>query len=141
MPNLEQVELAERVLAFIETNPSNWDQEIYLDTGRGLWDDAPEGAPPLLTVEQELNCGTSGCFAGWLAVFDGAQLARGPQIAVMRDGRPIEIDTWGIELLDLPPWEGPRYDDHLFTALNTMDDLRRHVADLRARYKASPVDA
>lgn len=103
------VELLDRTLAHIEAHPEEWDQ--------GAW-----------------RCETGLCFAGTAAVLSGAKWLHplGHQQDHWVRGRgsqQSEPAAWRAQrLLGLDEDQA----DELFAAHNTLDDLRRIVADLKA---------
>lgn len=127
MPN---VELLRKTLAHIEANPDQWFQQS--------WMEPIEGAT-------ENECGTAYCFGGWAAVLHGATLDdfMGNTYAVPPPGESIDvfdasdlfeddydsrvyIGAYARKTLGLTCAQG----DRLFVEHNTLDDLRRIVAEL-----------
>jgi hypothetical protein len=116
MPN---VELLRQTLAHIEANPDEWDQRDW---------------------RRETSCGTAYCFAGWAVKLTGGEFCRdsggkvfGSLVKASGSDVPLMIADYAAELLGLPPevdeYGGPA-NALLFYSRNTLDDLRRIVAEL-----------
>jgi len=82
---------------------------------------------------RETECGTSYCFAGWVAALDGytqtvrsSDLARRKALAGNASGETVVIRDHASERLGLTDEQA--YD--LFSAGNTLADLKRIVDDL-----------
>lgn len=141
---MANVELARKVLAHIEALEArkaageklceHWDQS---DWGYHVSEDAPENTRNVYHVGD--ICGTAMCFAGWACRLAGEELVLKPAIYSGYSrwdvaGRTETIATRAAELLDLPPSDYGDYGDHrdvrIFSAYNTLDDLRAMVAGL-----------
>jgi hypothetical protein len=127
------VALLKQTLAHIEAHPETWKQEYF-------------------------RCGTGMCFAGWAAELHGAKWAYPAEAGWLRselitpkseDGvgtEPIPIEGYAAKILGIEHTR--RYDDEdfeydededfdlgtipLFEARNSLDDLRRLVAEICA---------
>jgi len=116
------VELLDRTLAHVEAHESEWNQANW-------------------------RCRSGMCFAGWAATIDGGKWAF-PETAMWDEGTdpraclvPVDDDPEG-EVVDgvvhvenrAPRVLGLTYEqsDDLFFELNTLDDLRRIVAEIKS---------
>jgi hypothetical protein len=112
MPNAE---LAYRVLDHIDAHPESWVQSSWLHAG---------------------SCGTAGCFAGWAtqlagmtAVFEdvpGFSGVRYFQYVVPAEGGPTSVSEAAEQVLGIHTLDA--YE--LFSAVNTREDLGRHVEEI-----------
>lgn len=92
---LEQLALAKRVRNHIAAHPERHNQDFYfLEAGE---------------EENELDCGTQGCIAGWTAILSGARFARGLMVETL-DGT-VHIEGYSRSLLGIDEEEA----EHLFT--------------------------
>lgn len=136
MPNTE---LLKKTLAHIETHQDQWSQNNWITPAE--YRDNPE-------------CGTAYCFAGWSVALSGYRITKEGHVPVSqlppkvlfaidedeiwedydketdRDVLMASIADVATLLLGVPPWGGPFRRNHLFGAHNTLNDLRRHVAEL-----------
>lgn len=100
------VPLLRKTLEHIEAHPGEWDQENY-------------------------RCGSAACFAGHAALLAGGEWDRPNEplddyLAPSSD-RPFETaDERAVSVLGLEQWQA----DRLFDGGNSLDDLRRIVAEL-----------
>lgn len=121
MPNTK---LLKRTLNYIEAHPDEWDQKHWAS-----W----------------TQCGTAYCFAGWTVALahpgaspdfsEGASPDGETTGYVVVDGESVDIEEFATELLDLSGEQA----DALFCATNSLDELRRQVAELTAA--EPPLDA
>ncbi len=115
---MTNVDLLERTLGHIETNPDTWDQATWV---------------------RPADCGTALCFAGHAIAIahPDAQFLSFTGIVVLHPGTPLEEDVdipdTAAELLGLD-W---RESEVLFDPNNNLDRLRSLVADLVA---GRPID-
>jgi hypothetical protein len=128
MPN---VELLKRTLQHIEDHPESWDQTAWVTPEDFRTDD---------------GCGTAYCFAGWAVELSGVTPTSGASLPlaalstdvqerlnpwmIWGDGaeKRTNIESAAAALLDIDRWNGD--DPHLFDGNNTLNDLRRFVAEL-----------
>ncbi|WP_119728368.1 hypothetical protein [Thermomonospora amylolytica] len=117
------VSLLRLVLTHIEMHPHQWNQRDWRTLS---------------------ECGTAYCFAGWTVVLSGGKFAVNPysnqicQTRVVPAGvDPTDVTKWqhvaeyAADLLGItPPIRGDAVIHPLFLAINTLDDLRRVVAEL-----------
>lgn len=117
------VDLLRRTLAYIEEHPKEWKQDTW-------------------------RCGTTACFAGHAAMLDGGMWASSGSSALVArpDDLPSRIYTFGG--MDLVPVEDRAQrvlgltDEQafdLFRGSNSLNDLRRIVAELTGGCVMSPV--
>jgi hypothetical protein len=109
------VPLLLRTLEHIEAHPEEWNQEKW-------------------------HCGSAYCFAGHAATLSGAVFVTTPgdpdpddtiHVLGPGDDKPHAVYYYAAGALGLDPYG--RAADRLFDGSNTLDDLRRVVADLTAR--------
>ena len=103
-------ELAYRVLDQIDAHPENWNQN-------------------------EWQCGTAACFAGWAIRLSGGTMSGSQYDVWVADGLPElrgeQASRAAESLLGLPVGEYDNCDDeHLFDPDNTREDLGRLVAEI-----------
>jgi len=95
-------ELADRAIKAIETNPNEWEQ--------GMW-----------------RCGTSMCFAGWVAHMAGATWATNDRcsedylMVITPDDRKMAVPAFALEQL------GISSATLLFLGDNTLETLKGHI--------------
>lgn len=118
------VELLDRTLAHVETHESEWNQTVW-------------------------RCRTGMCFAGWAVTLDGGtwaypetamwdQESTDPRACLLADSDDppgdiddddvVHVDDRARRVLGLNYEQG----EDLFSSYNTLDDLRRIVADIKA---------
>jgi hypothetical protein len=118
-------ELAYRVLDHIDEYPENWYQGVWLD----------------LNSDRSLgDCGTVGCFAGWVNVLSGMEASFNPEgygRYVIVDGQPLSFGDAAEQLLGISDPEGLR----LFSASNTREELGDLVAEIFGPRPVSAVTA
>lgn len=114
-------ELAYRVLDHIDADPKNWNQN-------------------------EWQCGTAACFAGWAVRLSGGTMINVNDSVVVESGLPEllgeSVDRAAETLLGMPVGRYMETDDeHLFDPGNTRADLGRIVAEIFGpRPEPTPVD-
>lgn len=109
--------LAYLVLDHIDAHPELWDQGRYIGAGK---------------------CGTVACFAGWACLLSGEQphfYYPGETSWLADQRRPVSVATRAEELLGASRYsptaaDGDDYDEDLFGASNTREDLGRLVAEI-----------
>lgn len=123
---MEQVELAERVLKFIEEHPDLHDQQLWMSES-------------VKTLDEAVSCGTTGCFAGWVAVLDGHRIVENEDYCRVdaRDGR--SVGNWASDRLGLPLFGS--VDSHPFGAHVSIYDLGLWVEAMRIRAEQLEVAA
>lgn len=124
MPNAD---LLKRTLAHIEAHPEQWFQGNWRGPRNLL------GSEHWRQAEAGEGCGTAFCFAGWAAELSGVTWVYPPDhrlsYTVLTPGEEeIAVDLYARLLLDLDFYEAA----DLFASDNTLDDLRRIVAELSA---------
>lgn len=107
------VELLDRTLAHIEANPERWDQAVY-------------------------RCATGMCFAGWACTLAGGLWISDDDEVLVAEPGEWPTHQWDGEVVATARVRATRIlglDDaqasDLFSADNTIEDLRRIVAELR----------
>jgi hypothetical protein len=110
-----------RVLAHVEANQDQWEQDNY----RVDLADFDDG-----------RCGTAYCFAGWKAQLDGVKWKYPlhdffPDVIALPDGSEASADAYAAQALGIEHTRDCG-EIPLFEAHNTLDDLRRIVAELCA---------
>jgi hypothetical protein len=121
-----------RVMAHIEAHQDRWWQGAWrIDLDKLTVGARDEEGRELAT------CGTAFCFAGWKAELDGVRWGRGDDMpygyaldetVILPDGRETDAAAYAMETLGLDLAQAKR----LFSPGNTLDDLRRIVANLCA---------
>lgn len=131
-PNFE---LLDQALAWAEASRDHknlgeglprWDQSVWFHDPQ-----SPEGDEYVL----DNFCGTSCCIAGYVATRNGEkplieEYLDYAMVVRLKDGTVENIDFHARNLLGLTPEEATR----LFEMENTLDDLRRIVAELKEAY-------
>jgi hypothetical protein len=115
----------DEVMAIVEAEVTKYN--ISEDaTGAGLWDQT--------VWAHKTSCGTSYCFAGWRAALDGDITWGDPfsnrrfvAVGVVVDGKPYSIYDWAKKACGISGVDAMK----LFYAMNSLQDLRRMVKDLR----------
>lgn len=132
---LANVELAEKTLAHIRSHEWRLDQSTWLSLWKG---------DVGVTFERAMHCGSTGCFAGWAALLDGAELSfdEGEYIIKTADGVPVY--DYAADALGIPHYQEGNdtivQADHLFDANNTFEDLEEFVQLMRESYEKSQSD-
>lgn len=130
IPTLENVELAEKVVAFLRANPDLWEQ------GNVLTSNSPG------RLDQAIRCGTAGCVAGWAPLLDGKRIWN---YHVESNGYLYgTLTEWSACALGLVDWHVAMDEDerHMFDADNTIEDLELWTVRIRSAYEAgTPVEA
>lgn len=111
-----------RVLAHVEANQEFWRQS--------------EWRVDLRLVDKD-RCGTAYCFAGWKCQLDGVVWRHDADypdsdLIVLPNGRIIDAEGYASEALGVEHTRGEDGVIPLFAEGNTLDDLKRIVAELVA---------
>lgn len=90
------VELARQALEAAKANPERFDMASWVSGKVDMTKDSPEFAPP---------CGTTACYAGWVA-FNAAPVGSvvlGSYVTVPGAPKPVTIQRYAAEALDISP--------------------------------------
>lgn len=126
---LANIELAEKTLEHLRHYPALHDQGnwLHIDQSTGI-----------IGFHAAFECGTAGCFAGWAALLNGAELSIGydesgyNRAVRLPDGELVE--DYAARALGL----GEYLEDdgeHMFDTHNTLEDLAEWVSLMREAYE------
>lgn len=127
VPTLEQVELAEETYEFLMEHPDAHDQDTWMSDKVDA-----KGRPDPLDV---VDCGVTGCYAGWAAVFAGHKLVLMPSRLVrLADDQETIFGTAVSRLLGIPDYDTYPL-SHPFDGGLTFDQIGAFVHTMRECYE------
>lgn len=86
--------------------------------------------------DKSTGCGTSMCYAGWAAFYDGRDIrsSKWGQLEVaVRGGETIDFESWGAEYFGLTYYQAEEifhYRSTLSSGRTTIEDLKKHINEV-----------